>query len=180
MSIKTFLLFLPSILLLLLYRPVGATDDINCVPYARASRQQRKYPKPLAADCLHIISLLPSSLHLEPGQQHDPGQVSVTYGRLITHRYDLPASFIHRTCQVSIIDPSHPDDGPMSRQDAAYYLWNPAKALAKRLIDTCFSTGENLAANAPLGDIMPNQRILGSVHIEPSQAGPLMRNVYYL
>ena len=183
MSVKTLLLFLPSFLVLLTNPPVTASD-VRCYKAANLTKSERKLTKPLAADCLYIVSVLPSSLAVDPDRQPGFGRLTLSQGRLRSHRFDLPASFIHNTCMLSFSALRADEDNwltvLLNRQETAYYFWNRAKASAQSIIRTCLQDGLSWGGEEEVHDFMSTTNAEGRVFIEPVNNIPLMPNEYHV
>ena len=148
MPIQPLLLFLSPFLLLIIYTPFASS--INCVPIPQEAAANhgsftigsRNFTVPVAADCLHIVSVLPSSLHLDPSEQRAHGSLTLNYRPFERHRFDMPALFKHRTCEIHITThirdhPDHHHGREYTRMENAFYFWNIFKSTARDIINTC-------------------------------------------
>ena len=148
------LLDLPLIFLFLLVHTSSAACFLCYIPYANHRlgyfiKAGQTFAQPVAADCHHIVSVLPSSLTpfdvaLQPSNQN----LTLSYGRLSNHRFDLPAAIRHKTCEVSLFrswldHAAHPlrPWRDFTRKEAAFYLWNVLKAEIEQIARVCFVEG---------------------------------------
>ena len=150
MRIKSRLLLLPlSFPLLLLHTLL--TASLHCWELSAIPNDTRGYPtveidgkeivKVVAADCLFIAAALPRSLHCEPAAQAAHGALTLTYGRLGTPRFDMPASIRYKSCEIrldaSVRELPSCSRRPCTRKECAFYLWNSLKAEIERIVHTC-------------------------------------------
>ena len=148
MPFKSFLLLLPFFFLLLLpHAPLAASvqcwvnslDDPPDHPTGQLAGHS--FPKPTAADCLHIASVLPSSLWFDPAIQAAHQTLTFSYDRLASHRFDLPAILRHKSCEVRLRGRTREEpDRPgreFTREDMAFYFWNTFKAEIQRIVNEC-------------------------------------------
>ena len=145
--------WLPFFLLLLVYTPFAASNiycyalpglpmyDLRNPNVLNAFDQE--VPISIAVDCLHIVSSLPSSLHVDASTQAAREHLTLNYGHLASHRFDMPAPFIHNTCAIRIIfmiDPApRQPSRPTTRQETAYYFWNAIKSSVQSIVHTCLN-----------------------------------------
>ena len=154
MSVKSLLLVLPlSFVLLLVHTPFAAS--LLCyIPYADHRlgyfiKAGKHLAQPVAADCLHIASVLPSSLTpFDPTIQPSYERLTLSYGPLSNHHFDLPAAIRHKSCEVSLFRSrlDHRTQVPQpwrdfTREETAFYLWNALKAELQAIIQLCIAKG---------------------------------------
>ena len=150
MPVNFRLVFLPlSFLLLLVHTPFAAS--VHCWELNAIADDPRNYPtveingktviRVHAADCLHIVSALPQSLHCDPLLQAVYKAPTLTYGPLVTHRFDLPAYVRHNSCEVrleaAICDIPDRPWRAFTRKESAFYIWNSLKAEVEAIVHTC-------------------------------------------
>ena len=144
MLIKPLLRSLSPFLLLFVHAPFAAS--ITCYWLSNLNRHTGTfryfgdhYRVPSRRHCQHIISALPESLQLSVPSTIANGKLTLGYGPLRTHRYDLPAVFKHRTCEIYIHTlMGDPVNGPeANRTQAAFYIWNVAKSISQEILDQC-------------------------------------------
>ena len=152
MAVKFCLLCFPlSLLLFLIRTPFAAAIlcwELNAIEggprYPTIEINGNNVVSVAAADCLHIISVLPESLHCDPALSDSHKKLTYTFGRLIKHRFDLPAYVRYKSCEVRInaVIREHPaspdrDFRPFTRKECAYYIWNLLKAELEAIVRTC-------------------------------------------
>ena len=148
MPTKSLLLLFPlSFLLLLVNPPLAASVEcwypgLDHPPdHPTVDMAGGKVPPPKAADCLHIASILPSSLWFDPAIQASHRKLTLSYGPLSKHRFDLPAVIRHKSCEVLIRGRTHNQAEQarreFTREDTAYYFWNTFKAEIERIVRQC-------------------------------------------
>ena len=154
MQVKSFLVVIPFFLLLQVYTAL-AESHVQCWPLLPGLGHRldaapgsfkfgsEELPIPAAADCLHIISNLPSSLAMNPFKQAAYGRLAVEYGRLVSHRFDLPALLVHQTCAIGISSAFYDSEKmygrQLTRQETAFYFWNSFKSSAQKVVHTCLT-----------------------------------------
>ena len=156
MSVKSLQLNLTLLfLVLLVHTPFAASFSCD-IPYANHRlgyfmKAGQISAQPEAADCLHIASVLPSSLTpFDPAIQPSHERLTLSYGRLSDHRFDLPAAIRYKTCEVSLfrswLDHSTHTHQPwreFTREETAFYLWNAWKAELEQIVHVCLVKGKN-------------------------------------
>ena len=151
MRIISFVVVLPLSLLLCIYIPFS-DSHLDCYPITPGGRHRnstnpgmfkvgwRRLAVPVAADCLHIVSILPSSLDMDVSAQRAHTNITLSYGRIASHRFDLPALFVHKTCAIDIsTNLPHPYNAQFTRQETAFYFWNPLKSMVRNIVNTCLN-----------------------------------------